>query len=150
MQPSASEGEKRNWSWSWMRCAQPPLRTQCRDGELLEGWAVVGWGQGPSPQGRWGPLWLMEAEYKCHLVCSRLPPGGSGGDHQTWWRAVGGREDVGLVLQIFWGKSCHVGLQRTWFPPNCWACLYFDSLFIVGPQACQGHSVNVSSSLLSG
>lgn len=44
-----------------MQCAPPPPRTQCRDGELLEGQAVVGWGWWPSPQECWGPLWLMEA-----------------------------------------------------------------------------------------
>lgn len=114
----------------------------CTDGELLEVQAVVAWGQEPSPQGLLGPHRATGSPEQCHLVCTQLPPGGSGRDHQPDGELLG--------VEMMWDLSCRfsVGnltevLQRNWFSPNCHACLYFDNLLIVHPQTCQRFSVIV-------
>lgn len=87
MQLSASEGEKGNWRWSWVQCVQPSLQTSCGNGELLAGWAVVGWAWGPRHlRGCWGPPMANGSQVQCHFGCTRLPPGAGsppdGGDRQ--------------------------------------------------------------------
>lgn len=138
------------WNWKGQKgtaggagCSTPSHCSGLVQGRGIAGGSGSGgMGTGTISSGAAGPPVATGSSVRCRLVCTRLPPGGSGGDHRPDGELLGVETMWDLICRFSVGKLSEV-FQRSWFSPKCHACLCFDNLLIVRPQPCQRYSVIV-------